>query len=197
MRYVLVTLVMLVVGSAGAQAQTEKGRWTVGAQVGSLSYSGTGEPYSIRSFSISLSPSAGYFVARNLAIGASIPVTFLAYKASFPGTTVPSKVNSLSLGLAPFIRYYIGSAKLRPFASASYGYTQVWNTTFAPRTNNDSKNSSNYSTYSVGAGVAYFVNNTVSLDASLNYGDSFGYDRTTLNRGTTSLSVGFRLFFGK
>lgn len=195
---------MVFLGSALAQAQTEKGRWTVGAQVGDLSYSDTGEPFNIRNFSISMSPSAGYFVAKNLVIGASVPVSFLAYRSSAPPNSGQFKANYTSVGLAPFIRYYVGSARLRPFASASYGYTQNWIRQTDANTGREQKSNGNFSSYAVGVGVAYFINNTVSLDASLNYTNSFRAGQSLFstgqsanNNGSLGLNIGFRLFFGK
>lgn len=197
MRKSIAILFILIMGGTLAQAQTEKGRWTVGAQVGSLSYSSSGEPYKTRNFSLSLSPSVGYFVAKNLAVGTSLPVSYLTYGSTLQGSSARSKLNATSLGLGPFIRYYIGSAKLRPFANASYTYSYFWQNSTDASMGQESKSHFNYSSYTVGVGAAYFINNTVSLDASLNYGDTLDKNRNSLSNGSTTLNVGFRLFFGK
>jgi len=195
MRKVIVTLVMLVMGSALAQAQTEKGRWTVGAQVGNLGYSGSSEPFRSRSFSMSLSPSAGYFVAKNLVIGASVPISY-----SYGSNDVPnndrSEFSGFGVGLAPFARYYVGAAKLRLFLSASVDFQQFWlsSTRFGAR--EAQRSNFNATNYSVGGGAAYFINNTVSLDASLNYTNYLG-GSAGLPQGRLGLNIGFRLFFGK
>ncbi len=195
MRNVIVTLVMLAVSSALAQAQTEKGRWTVGAQVGDFGYSNSNEPVKSRSFSASLSPSVGYFVAKNLAVGASLPVSY-AYGSFDVTGTGRSKTDVFSVGLSPFARYYIGSAKLRPFVDASIGFQQFWISSTRFGTPETARSNSNVTNYSLGGGVAYFINNTVSLDASLNYTNGLGGSGFR-QRGSANLNIGFRLFFGK
>jgi len=186
---------MLVVSSTLAQAQTEKGRWTVGAQVGDFGYSGSSEPVKSRSFSASLSPSVGYFVAKNLAVGASLPVSYAYDSYNFTGTG-RSETDGFSVGLSPFARYYVGSANLRPFVDASIGFQQFWisSTRFgAPEAQRSNYNVTNYQ---VGGGAAYFINNTASLDASLNYTNGLGGSGFR-QRGRANLNIGFRLFFGK
>jgi len=186
---------MVVLGSALAQAQTEKGRWTVGAQVGNLSYSGSGEPFRTRQFSASLSPSAGYFLARNLVIGASVPISYSHQSSSVSGQG-QAKGEVFGIGLAPFARYYFGTARLRPFVNASVGFQQFWTSSTGFNSTETNRSSTNFTSYSAGAGAAYFINNTVSLDASLNYTNYFGSASANLN-GSLGLNIGFRLFFGK
>ena len=195
MRNILVTLVLLTLVSAGVQAQTEKGRWTAGAQVGNLRYSGNNVQYRSRNFSGSLSPSAGYFVANNLAVGVSLPVTYTRNYSIIPGN-VNNDASGFNIELSPFVRYYVGSAKLRPFLNASVGFQHLWSVYKGFGTTETQRYDAGYTTYSAGGGVAYFINNTVSLDASLTYANYLG-GAPNPTRSSIGLNIGFRLFFGK
>lgn len=201
----LFTLLMLVLGASATLAQTEKGRWTVGAQVGNFSYASSGpDAFRSHSFSASLSPSAGYFVARNLVVGVAVPVSYFNYRSSFsqpntPGTTI----NSTQVGLSPFVRLYFGDSKLRPFVDATAGVTRLWYTTTNLNTIDRSESTSNQLNYSGSVGLAYFINNTVSLDAALGYQRGGRLNGTGIlsgdqpESGSLGLNIGFRLFLGR
>ena len=199
-------LLLVTVSLSIATAQTERGRWTVGAQVGNVSYrSSNSGPLSSRNTTVLLAPSGGYFIANNVAVGASLPIYYGYYRSRYPTTSsfTPAEIKNTQIGLAPFIRAYIGSSKLRPFVNATVGFTQQWYSSTNFNTTNQVKNSDNFFTYGGAVGVAYFVNQNVSLDASLGY--SGGEQRNTadlLNGATTlpgsfGLNVGFRLFLGR
>lgn len=196
---------MLLLGLSAALAQTEKGRWTVGASVGNLSYytSGNNRYPSSSNFSASLSPSAGYFVARNLVVGLTVPVSYFGYRSEAAGSNAVAKIRSTEVGLSPFARLYFGQGRLRPFASVAAGITRQWYMTTNLGAIPYVKSTSTGFSYSGGAGLAYFINNTVSLDASLVYqrgGRANGsglYSEGLTDSGTLGLNLGFRLFFGK
>ncbi|RYC66912.1 outer membrane beta-barrel protein [Spirosoma sordidisoli] len=203
MKNVVCSLTLLVLGISSATAQTEKGRWTVGAQVGNISYSPGEKPYRITNFSVSVLPSAGYFVADNLVVGLSVPVNYQHYQTRFAtvGNTQYSITNT-QLGLAPFVRYYVGSARLRPFIDATVGYTQQWYR--ARNLNGVSENLYKQGSFAYGGsiGAAYFINNTVSLDASLGYRKNNVVNTSLVSTGyrepgTIGLNVGFRIFLGR
>ncbi len=99
MKKSLCILLLMIASLLVATAQTEKGRWMVGADVGNLSYS---SQYEYRSFSGNFLPSVGYFVANNLVAGAGVPVSFAT--GSSEVRDIRSK--STSIGLSPFVRYY-------------------------------------------------------------------------------------------
>lgn len=204
MKTLLFTLALLVAGLFSATAQTEKGRWTVGASVGNFTYS-TQNGYN--SFSGSLTPSAGYFVANNLAVGAGIPLSLTTNKFSDPNGDTHTRTTSV--GLSPYVRYYIGSSRLKPYVGVSYAYSLT-------NQRNESggqtlKINGHISTLSPAVGVAYFVNRTVALNAGLSYiwqryksgytvYDASGNPINEAPVSTTkyvSLGIGFQIFFGK
>jgi len=206
MKKTLFVLVWLAAALTTAQAQTEKGRWLVGAQVGDFSYS---DQNSQRSFSGELTPSAGYFVANGLAIGAGVPLGLSTQRYPFFDQTTPAFVHakqiSLSYGLAPFVRYYFGPAKLKPYIGVSYSYSRTYsNQTTPDRTILKTKGYA--SSIAPTIGVAYFITRNLALNAGLNYNiqkQESQYTEPASRVGTynsnyksLSLGIGFQLFFG-
>jgi outer membrane protein W len=198
MKTLLITLTLLVGLLTTTYAQTEKGRWTVGGQVGNLLYQGT---TSNQTIAVLLSPSAGYFVAKNLAVGLSVPVLY--QNVTSKSSNGDFGISFTQVGLTPFVRFYLGDAKLRPFLNASGGYN-ISRTSFSsssqfPITNNSPND--DFWGYSVGAGVAYFINNSLSFDGLVSYTDGRAtladLVYSTTRQRTFGVSVGFRLFLGK
>ena len=193
-----------------ARAQTEKGRWLVGTQFGSLTYQKQESGY--RNIAGNISPLASYFVANGLAIGTGIPFSFNAVKY---GTTDANfynlRQNANAIGLAPFVRYYIGPAKLKPFVGIAYSYSH---TTGKYKTDtaggSESKTSGHTTALIPTIGLAYFVTRTLGLSLNINYNanhveystvqtststpgpSSADYDTRSL-----SLGIGFQIFVGK
>lgn len=203
MKALFFTLVWLVASFSVSTAQTEKGRWMVGAQVGNFQFS-TQNQYS--SFSGSISPSAGYFMVNNLVVGTGIPLSLAINNYADPNGDIHNR--STSVGLSPYVRYFIGSNKLKPYVGVSYAYSK-----------SNQRTESGYQTTKTGGftssviptvGVAYFINRSVALNAGLNYVWSQydnGYsmydasgnpiERTTYTSKYLSLDLGFHIFLGK
>nr|WP_281257915.1 outer membrane beta-barrel protein [Spirosoma oryzae] len=188
-----------------AQAQTEKGRWLVGAQVGNFSYS---DQSNQRSFEGSLTPSAGYFVANGLVVGTGIPLglTWAKYTTTDPTTSTfaDAKLVSTRYGLAPFIRYYFGENKLKPYVGVAYSYSRTNANQNIPGTQS-AKSKGHTSVLKPTIGVAYFITRNVALNAGLDYNIQTEESRYTQaasvsnfssNSSTLSLGIGFQLFFG-
>lgn len=207
MKKLLLALSVLTSSLSVATAQTEKGRWTVGVSVGNLNYQNRGN--GITSFSADLGPSAGYFVANNLLVGTGIDLSLSTSNST--ALNFATKSVTTRIGLSPFIRYYLGASSLKPYIGASYRYTYD---KYRYTTRIGDVTGPGYSTAFVPtAGIAYFVNRTVALNAGLNYNilttkNSF-LDYAALSRSvlavreskfdykSLSLSIGFQLFFGK
>ena len=85
-------------------AQTEKGDWLVGGRIDL----NTGE----NSTQIGISPSAGFFVLDNFAIGGNFSINYT--KAN------DNKVTGFGIG--PFARYYFTEAKARPLLHGAFNY---------------------------------------------------------------------------
>lgn len=187
-------------------AQTEQGRWQVGAQVGNFSYQ---TQNGSKNFSGNISPSAGYFVIDNLLIGTGIPLSYSAFR--FPTTIAPFvKSTSTGYGLAPFARYYFGKDKLKPYAGLSYSYSRSVNKqTQADVTGQPSERTSLASSTNLTptVGVAYFITNNIALNAGLNYNiQASKTEARDVNNNlvsftskwkSLSLGVGLQIFIGR
>ena len=75
-------------------AQTEKGRWTAGVSIGSITYQ-TAEAG--HSFAASLNPSLGRFVATNLLVGTGVPFSLSSSK--YANSSIGYSTNNV---LAPY-----------------------------------------------------------------------------------------------
>ena len=97
-------------------AQTDKGRWQLGAQIGNFKYQNEGQ-YAVKAFAGTLTPTIGYFLANNLLLGTGIPVSYSTAYLNNSGTYL--KTYQLSYGLSPFITYYFGKGNLKPFVGVA------------------------------------------------------------------------------
>lgn len=201
------TLVIFLLTATFVQAQTEKGRWTVGTQIGNFSYQ---NQYGSKSFSGSLTPSAGYFVANGFVVGAGVPFSISTYR--YPDLNFNNlRYVSTGIGVAPFIRYYIGAGKVKPFAGVAYSYSGTTGT-YKVDTNGgaQTKTKGHSTAFTPTLGAAYFINRSLAITASLNYNVSHQEFKTVetspyspgASSGNTdnrnlSLNFGFQLFIGK
>ncbi len=179
---------LLVVGVlTSALAQTEKGGHLIGTQVGNIYIPTSGGSGSI----ISLQPAYGWFVGNGLALGIGVP--FLHISSGGTGVT--------QIGLTPFLRYYIGSATVKPFLGGSFG---VVNSSVSGYI---SYPSSTDVIYGLTGGIAFFLNKAVSFDASLNYAGGNTSNAGGILGGASPLTpslpdavtinLGFQVYFGK
>ena len=110
----LLTLI-LSVGFIIANAQTEKGDWMVGG--------GFRLNTSDNNTEIALTPNAGIFIIKNLALGGNLAFSY-------------SKIGSdkiTTFGIGPFLRYYFTNANVRPILHGSLNYlSQTTKTTGFP-----------------------------------------------------------------
>jgi len=192
------------------KAQTEKGRWTIGTQLGNFTYQKQENGYSY--FTGSVSPSVGYFVTDGLVVGTGIPLSFGStrygqYYASFYNL----RQNSVSIGLAPFIRYYFGQAKLKPFVGIAYSYSRTTGNSKTDTAGGSESKTKGYTTaFTPTIGLAYFVTRNLGLTASLNYNinhveyntvqtspNTPGASMANYTSRLASLAIGFQIFLGK
>jgi outer membrane protein len=200
----------LMLSHTVSTAQTEQGRWQVGTQIGSLSYVDNGSSGS-KQFSGSLLPSAGYFISKNLLLGAGLPLSLSSSRSQDIGSVYgghDAKSTITGVGIAPFVRYYIGSAKLKPFVGLSYSYV-LSNANYQSYTGVKSSAKGHTNVVTPNLGLAYFLTQNVALTATLEYNiqsrNSY-FLVTSPNKvepgpavTTKSLDfgIGFQLFFGK
>lgn len=199
-------MALLLTGFQFATAQTERGRWMVGTQIGGFTYSEQNNG-GTKTISASLAPLAGYFMANNLLLGTGVPLSYSNTKPSFAGLI--TQTTNVSIGLSPFIRYYVGPSSLKPYVGLAYSYSFT-NTKYETQTgvvSGDGRSTMLTPT----AGVAYFINRNVALSAGLNYSiqtsesvrlggataSAPAITEFTTNSKALSLNLGFQLFFGR
>ncbi len=132
-----------------------------------LQYDGEKVSDEVSSSQFNISPSFGYFVADNLAIG-----LMLEYETeSSEGESISSAM------IGPYAGYFFGSSNVRPFIGADILYGSM----------EDLKATG----FDFGAGIAVLVNNFISIDFGLSYGQvgMFSEDDTDLKLITSG--VGF------
>jgi hypothetical protein len=171
MKKSLLSVVAFFVFALAASAQTEKGSWLVGGNLGLNTAKNNTE--------ISISPSAGYFFLHNFAAGINFDYSYS--KVSY------SKVTQLGVG--PFARYYFGTMNIRPFADAELSYESQKTKDPASVT------TVNGSSFFVGGGLAAFINRNVSVEALA------GYKNTSIqsgpNTGGFNLRIGFQVYLSR
>lgn len=160
-------LLVGILGSAEVFSQTEKGDWLVG---GNFTLNTT------RNTTISLTPNAGYFFARNFAMGGNVR---LSYDKS-------GDLELTTLGIGPFVRYYFGKNNLRPFGLVEYNFTSI------KAKSGESSTTSNGGEFFIGPGLAAFVNEHVAIETIAGYINS-KYSGEPSNGGF-SLRIGFQIY---
>jgi hypothetical protein len=166
-RISLSLLVFLFLGFA-ATAQTEKGNWLVGGNLG-LNTAKNDTKFSF-------SPSAGYFFLHNFAAGAKVNLSF----------TKVVDTKTTDIGIGPFARYYFGTMNIRPFADVELSFDSRKTTIAA------SSKTKNSNSFFIGGGLAAFINRNVAIEGLAGYKrTSFAKDPST---GGFNLSIGFQVY---
>ena len=146
-------LLLSLIATFAASAQTQKGHWLVGSELASADASFyTGNNELLDNIGISLHPRAGYFVRDNFAIGARLTLA-----ASFGSGSA-----SYSLGVQPFARKYFGKKQVKILGEAGAGYVHHISTGSSNGTQHYK-----YVTAHLGPGLAYFITPNIALESSL------------------------------
>ena len=183
-------LFLAVIFASASYAQTEKGNWFAGSDLGlsytsettTPKYDGTkGNKTTESTFKIT--PNVNYFVIDNLAVGLGLEYS----------TTKKESSDENKFAIAPNATYFFPlSANLAPFVGAKVGYAMA---------SAGSSDASKYNGLVFGgkAGIAYFVNQGAAITGYV------GYDNYSLKnkadsklenqRGILGVGVGVALFF--
>ena len=173
--FLAVPLVFCLCGLSAAQ--TTKGSKLIGG-TGTL-HIGTGNN---KGTLLMLSPRVGQFVADDLALGASLPLSLYAYSGS----------TTTSVGLSPFARGYFGASTARFLLEGRIGFQRV---AYNSDDSNFNDNSTSF-TYGLGLGAAHFITNQIGLELLLSY-DNSGNNDAILNIANLTginLNVGFQIY---
>ncbi len=178
--YFLLPLLLVMATFQSSRAQTEKGNLMIGAQVANL---GASFQNHSNVFHFDITPGAAYFFENNIAVGALVNL----------GLTAPKNApSSFSYAVGPWGRYYFTppeSMNFSPhvafFADGFIGFQGV--------THSKEGGSTNGLGIKIGPGLAYFITQGISLDASLDYNLVLGFgNATTINR--FGFNLGFQIF---
>ena len=201
-----------------ALAQIPRGTSMIG---GSISLSRTesnqssGNKSSLTSFGVQ--PGYGLFLIDNLCVGASVGLDWNKAKDDPAISQDGVIIKSRSLSAGPFVRYYVPiHDKLYAFAHASYNWQRF--RTETTYTNSLGANpagpiippivsKTTLNTLALGAGVSYFLNPNIALEAAVSYSREVFKDPdpesntnvTARQRNTDglALSLGFQIFLRK
>ena len=188
-------LMVAVAFSAATYAQTEKGNWMAGSDLG-LSYHSSKETTSRKSGNTTVEnekttntfkfiPNINYFVINNLAVGLGLEYHNTKEKGASDATD--------TFIIAPNATYFFPiGGKLAPFVGAKIGHT--WRS-------EGSSDSQKFRGLTVGAkgGIAYFVNQGAALTGYLSYDHQKLKNKENSNysitNGTFGVGIGVALFF--
>lgn len=190
-------IITLILTSALATAQTEKGRFLVG---GSLGFKSTKINYDqgsdYESFGYNISPVVSYFIVDELAVGMSVPY---GYDKS---TSNNRETVSNTISFGPSLRYYIpfGKSAIFPTVSYSFGKLTTEGPVFDPLSGSVQERvvESNINTLILGAGYTYFLNKNIGLEAILSYlNRNIDYESNIFNGSQESsfnFNIGFQIY---
>lgn len=187
-------LVLFVLICAGAGAQTSKGSFLIGGsaalQKSSYEYANptTGQVQSSSTIGYSLAPTVGFFPVTNLMAGVRL---------STNRNWDPSNKNygNSSTGIGPLIRYYFPFGKFAVFPEVSGLITRSTVKTMNYNSGGQLvpvELKSNYTTYTGGAGVAWFVTPNIGIEGILSYRQSNIHSPSSTQ---TSFGVNFGIQF--
>ncbi|MGQ0738597.1 MAG: hypothetical protein ACT4OJ_06010 [Bacteroidota bacterium] len=194
--------------SIALSAQFQKGDRMVGASVASILYNSGSADISvaqigtntskITSHSISITPTLGWFLSENIAVGASLNINPTGNKTTYEqnGTTYQSdKANNFNIGLGGFVRTYLreGVSKLLPFGQFGFnlGISNLKTEGFfyggsAPTaykiTYDGSSSGGFFANASLQAGFTKMTGENAGLDFYIGY--NYGYNKNTFNKTT-------------
>lgn len=164
LKSLIFTIAILV--STISYAQTEKGKFALSG-VSSLSYNNISDEY-VSVTTVNFNLGVGYFVAKNLLIGASGSILHQSY----------SSYTENSISIIPTITYYLGKNQLKPYIEGGVGYVRF--------TGQDGV------AFGGGGGLAYMIGNNISFDITLNY-LKFSVENGNADSFTTGLGFTFFL----
>lgn len=208
----------LLLGAATMNAQNNvaclsKGNFAIGTRLGFSSATtniSVDAPNAVAasggntSTQISVTPTIGYFFARNFVVGMGMDYIANASRDNDAGTSAGTeKTSDSKLLFGPYARYYIPVADDQAFfigAVSGFGNsdTQV-------QVNGDNQTvRTNLTNIGIGPGYSIFANNCISMDAQIKY--NYGTSRNSVNvAGVTSTTrtntnawdfvVGFHYYF--
>ncbi|MFK7771375.1 MAG: outer membrane beta-barrel protein [Saprospiraceae bacterium] len=169
-----ITLIILFFTTIFAFGQTDEGNKLVG---GTVSFGTQFVQNNDNLLFLNFNPNYGKFVNDHFAVGAGVNLFFQKL----------SNNNTTSLSILPFGRYYVGNSDVLQFyVEVQGGFIYQRNSNSGGTTNN------NGFQVNAGPGVAFFLNENVSLDLLVNYNYS-RFDEFIVNK-RLAFNLGFQIY---
>lgn len=149
---IFISIFTILAISSLSLAQTTKGLWMVGGNLGYNNYEDGS--------SFNITPNGGYLITDH--IGAGLLFNFSGNFSEYR--------NSYSSSLIPFGRYYFGSSKTQPFVMASAGYV-LYQHKGKGYFSDDAYSSWDFR-WNVGAGVSHFLSPYATIEGTIGYNGS-------------------------
>lgn len=159
---------------AAAYSQTETGDWMIGGNFRLNT--------SDNNTQIGFTPSAGYFVIKNLALGGNVTMSY----------SKEGSVKRSEFGAGPFARYYFNATNVRPILHGSLSFVSQKTKVSTPLTTTTTTNSG--INYFLGGGAAAFISEQVSIDGLIGYAYS---NVGTGSSGGFAFNIGFQVYLLK
>lgn len=191
-----VLTVMALCLALGAFAQFEQGRMMIGGQLSIQSHkekvkSGSTTTAIGNTTNYSFTPQFGYFVIDNLALGAGLITSFEKFNADDNDLEFLEYTAS-SFQLQPFVRYYLPQ---RIFFQGAFGIGSG-----SEKDYEGDKESFGVSSWSLAAGYAVMLNESVAVEPILGYGattHNYKDDDYKDIFGGLFIQVGLQVYIGK
>jgi len=155
MKNLFLTLTAVTALSLAANAQTEKGKFIVGGQVG-FETSKTKDTDN-KSTGFSINPTVGYFVADNWAVG-----TGIGYGWSKEEFTTNPTLKTDAFKVAPFVRNYVGEGQFKFFSQLSV--PMAWGKKTSELATGDVKEKTQNIGVEIAPGFAFFPTNKIGIE---------------------------------
>ena len=178
----LFTFIAVSLSAYHAYSQTQAGNMMLGGSVSIYSQGVEGSDASYSQFSFS--PSFGYFIQENLAIGASLNL------GSSTDDNIASKTVMTNFGIGPFVRYYKFTSN-EDFAF--FGQAQVLFSTGKVDDTPGGEVSTSGLAFTLSPGFSYFATPHWAIDFSVTALSISSYDPNTDSDNNKSTTINFNL----
>lgn len=192
---------------AAVNAQTEKGSWVIGGST-TLGFNSSTSKFKFQGetedgpkvSTITFTPSIGYFVANNIAVGLDLGVSSVTQKQEEGNWS--TKATTTTISVMPTGTYYFKSASsVIPYLGVGVGYAssnQKYTETYNGQTDTDEEKVGGFA-YKAKGGVVFLFNQNVGIDLGLSYmalnGKLDSNKDVKVNTGTFGVNAGVSVFF--
>ncbi|HVF98005.1 MAG TPA: hypothetical protein VM871_11815 [Flavisolibacter sp.] len=181
-KHLLAILIATVSFTVATNAQTQKGYYLIGGDLGGFSIGfSDGTP-----FNLSITPKVAWFKNDNLALGGFVDIGLSTAKGA--GTT-------FNYGVGPLARYYFGAPAVNTTTTSARRSSRFFleGTVGIQGVNTSGGSSTNGLGIGIGPGVAYFVNQNIALEGLLKYNKTVGFGNDG-GASILSFGLGFQIY---